>query len=33
MLGWAPQTTLEAGLGRAADWYMDNRLWARELSL
>ena len=33
MLGWAPQTTLEEGLGRAADWYMDNRLWARELSL
>ncbi len=33
MLGWAPQTTLEEGLGRAADLYMDNRLWARELSL
>lgn len=33
LLGWAPQTSLEDGLQRAAEWYLLNRPWAREITL
>ncbi|MHC4549336.1 MAG: NAD-dependent epimerase/dehydratase family protein [Planctomycetota bacterium] len=31
MLGWEPRTSLEEGIGRLADWYVENRAWAREI--
>jgi dTDP-glucose 4,6-dehydratase len=27
-LGWAPSVTLQAGLDRTVQWYLDNRLWS-----
>lgn len=33
LLGWEPKVTLEEGLARAAQWYLDNRSWAREIKL
>lgn len=33
LLGWTPQTSLEEGLQRAAEWYLVNRSWAREVAL
>lgn len=33
MLGWKPQISLEEGLDRAVDWYIDNRDWARDIRL
>jgi len=31
ILGWRPEATLEQGLRRAVDWYLENRAWAREV--
>lgn len=33
LLGWQPQTTLADGLAKAVEWYLENREWARQLSL
>jgi len=30
-LGWRPTTSIEAGIAAAAQWYFDNRTWARDL--
>ena len=32
-LGWSPLVSLEAGLGHAIRWYVDNRAWASRLSV
>ena len=31
LLGWRPQVSLEEGLRRAADWYLENRSWSKEV--
>jgi len=31
LLGWRPQTRFEAGVGRLADWYRENRAWVSEI--
>lgn len=33
LLGWSPEITLEAGLQYTADWYKNNREWARKIHL
>jgi dTDP-glucose 4,6-dehydratase len=33
LLCWKPETTFEDGLKKTADWYLDNRNWARTLEL
>ena len=33
LLDWTPQVTLEEGLERTVDWYLQNREWVRELKL
>lgn len=33
LLGWEPQTSLEEGLRRAVEWYLQNRRWAKEVKL
>ena len=33
ILGWEPRTSLEEGLRKAVDWYLENRSWAREIVL
>jgi nucleoside-diphosphate-sugar epimerase len=33
MLGWDPQVSLEVGIPRMVDWYMQNREWARDIEL
>lgn len=33
LLGWEPQTSLEEGLRRAVEWYLQNRSWAKEVKL
>ncbi|MHA6731488.1 dTDP-glucose 4,6-dehydratase [Devosia sp. A369] len=30
-LGWTPQETLQSGLGKTVDWYLDNANWWRPL--
>ncbi len=30
-LGWSPQTSFEVGLKKLADWYEENRAWAKEI--
>jgi nucleoside-diphosphate-sugar epimerase len=30
-LGWVSEITLEEGLRRAVDWYMENRVWLKEI--
>ena len=32
ILGWKATVTLEEGLQRAVDWYLENREWAREVT-
>lgn len=32
LLAWMPQITLEVGLQRAVEWYMQHRSWAREIT-
>lgn len=32
LLGWAPEVTLEDGVGRLAAWYGKNREWARDIA-
>ena len=31
LLGWEPQTSLDKGLEKSAQWYMDNRHWLKEV--
>lgn len=31
LLGWSPKTSLEEGLQKTIDWYLENRDWVREL--
>ena len=33
LLNWHPQISLENGLGRAVEWYRQNRSWGRDLAL
>lgn len=33
LLQWSPQTELEEGLQCAAEWYLQNRRWAKEVTL
>lgn len=33
LLGWEPRTTLEDGLQRAVQWYLENQNWTREVRL
>jgi UDP-glucuronate 4-epimerase len=32
ILGWAPKYTLEEGVPKAIDWYLENRAWAGQLN-
>ena len=32
LLGWVPLTTVEEGIRRTVEWYMEQREWARELA-
>ena len=32
LLGWAPEVSIEDGVRRTVDWYMENREWARGLA-
>ncbi len=32
LLGWQPETSLEAGFGQLVSWYRENRDWARTIS-
>ena len=31
LLGWEPQTSLDQGLEKSVQWYMDNRDWVKEI--
>ena len=31
LLGWRPQVSIEEGLRRSVDWYMENRDWAKDI--
>jgi dTDP-glucose 4,6-dehydratase len=31
-LGWEPQYTFEAGLGRTIDWYLENGAWLQAIA-
>ncbi len=31
LLGWSPQTDIEVGAAKLADWYQENRDWVRDL--
>ena len=31
LLGWRPQVTFEEGIRRAAEWYRENRSWAKDV--
>lgn len=33
LLGWSPEFTIEVGLQHTADWYRNNREWARKIHL
>lgn len=33
LLGWEAQVKVEDGVDRTVDWYLENRSWARELSI
>jgi nucleoside-diphosphate-sugar epimerase len=33
LLGWEPKVDLKQGVASVVDWYMENRHWAREISL
>jgi len=33
LLGWEPQVDLKQGVASVVDWYMENRDWAKEISL
>jgi nucleoside-diphosphate-sugar epimerase len=33
LLGWKPKTSLEDGLQKATEWYLQNRGWAKEIDL
>ena len=33
LLGWDPQVSLEEGLGKSAQWYIDNRHWLKEVQV
>ena len=33
LLGWRPETSLEAGLQQAVEWYQQHRRWAKEIPL
>ncbi len=33
LLGWAPRVSLEEGIARTVEWYLDERAWARDLDL
>jgi len=32
LLDWAPQVSLDEGMGRLVEWYCANREWAREVA-
>lgn len=32
LLGWRPQMTIEEGLRRTVEWYMENRAWAKDVT-
>ncbi len=33
LLGWEPQVSVEEGLRRSVEWYLENRDWAKEVVL
>ena len=33
LLNWAPQTNIETGTSRVVDWYLENREWAKDVSV
>jgi len=33
LLDWEPQVSLKQGVASVVDWYMENRDWAKEISL
>ena len=33
LLGWKPEVSLEEGLEKSVNWYMDNRHWLKEVSV
>jgi nucleoside-diphosphate-sugar epimerase len=33
LLGWEPQVSLEEGLEKSVQWYMDNRHWLKEVQV
>ena len=33
LLDWTPQVSLEEGLQKTVDWYMENRAWAKSLHI
>ena len=30
-LGWSPETSLEKGIEKTLDWYLNNQLWCKEI--
>ncbi len=32
LLGWRPQTNVEAGYARLVEWYQENRAWAKDIA-
>ena len=33
MLGWEPRISLEEGLGKTVEWYLDNKDWLKEIAV
>ena len=33
LLGWEPKVSLDEGLVKSVDWYMDNRHWLKEVQV
>ena len=33
LLGWEPKVSLDYGLEKSVDWYMENRAWLKEIQV